>query len=156
MIRPHAESRAAAPESELRICRLCLSAKPLDEFRRRSAASDRRAHECNECHVRAERVRRQRKAQEDRYDSTIKNARLLVKARREREFTRLVANLIRHIGPERIAENFKWALDRAVERQSVRAQISLLLAVFRLLSLPEVERYHDRMKHMPPEADQPA
>lgn len=156
MMYPHAESRSAAPESETRVCRSCLAAHPIDQFRRRSRSTDARMHDCNSCHANAERARRQRKAQEDRYASTVESARFLVKARREREFTRLVANLIRRIGAERIAENFAWAMDRAIERQHVRAQLSLLQAVVRLLSLPEVERYRDRLQHMPPDADVPA
>ena len=51
----------AIEEPELRICTDCCEIKPLTDFRKRYRGRDDRMHQCQCCHARTEKSRRQRK-----------------------------------------------------------------------------------------------
>jgi hypothetical protein len=122
----------APPKPETRICRSCLRTLPLPEFRRRSKQSDRRMHECRECHTSSERLRRQKQSDRRRADRTVQRTRQLVQARRDRQFLSLAVSVVRTIGPNQFAADMKHAMDYARDNERYRDAKQLLLCTARL------------------------
>lgn len=94
-------------------------------------------HECRACHAASERQRRHNRAEGRKVRRTVRHARQLVQARRDRELVTMAASIVRTIGPNRFANDMREALDHARTHGHYRDAKQLLLAVARLAEKSE-------------------
>lgn len=123
-----------------RLCEQCLTAKPINQFRRRTQSGSARLHQCRDCHNAYERARLARKRQQ-RNDGRISKA--LTQIKNESNSKRLevlCAMFVQHFGG---TEGFTEAWFDFHNRVADRGQAAALRsfeAVFRLLKYCDEHR----------------